>query len=356
MPRGSQNIRRRRLAQGLSQLDLSLQIKVSVRTIQFAESGTVSISARMMEKIAEGLGLSYSEACLHVDVTEDDQFARLPWSLSRFIQQKASPGWHAFCHDSDSLLTVVQLMRDNWKLHLVDDGTEEAIEIFERGDRLLDERLTFYQDRYLSIWRENPECFQLATCDGVCSGLAIVLPVTDDAYRRFRHGEISFMDIAADDILPESQNLILDSATDFPGSGKIPWSRITDSLAYAVFCRIATLSKDPAADDFRMLSFGASRLNLNRLISLGFEDCRMEMPDFKFPVCEFSLDKCVESDGKYANASTTTLFARLIRPLNMTSAKSAITKRVVRAGLKALQRTIKHKPHSTLARRSHQVA
>ncbi|TWT98829.1 helix-turn-helix domain-containing protein [Neorhodopirellula pilleata] len=341
MPRGSDQIREARQARGLTQLQLAVRAGVSVRTLQFAEGGQVSVSANKLEQIANWLDLSYEQACCVEDRVEDDELARLPWSLSRFIQTRAAPPAEAFLHDEEAVLAVVRRMRDNWKWHLDRDADDPATELFERGDRLLDESLSLYEQRYLAIWKKNPACFQLARCGGVCSGLTVVLPVTQTAYQRFRNGEISFMEISAHDIQQESQFIVLDSATDFPGSGKVPWRRMTDSLAYALFHRIAMLSRDPSADDFRMLSFGASRLNLQRLISLGFEDCQTSMPEFDFPICEFSLNGRQELDDNYANASTTIHFARLLRPFKPSVAKSAMTKRIIRAGLKTLQKLVK---------------
>jgi transcriptional regulator with XRE-family HTH domain len=314
MPRGSKLIRETRLRLGLSQLQLAIRATVSQRTIQFAEGGKANITGQKLRLIAESLGLSYDEAVVADPAISRDRADRLPWSISRFIQQKSAPGPESFCVDEASLLENVGKMRSNWKLHLERDGTDEAIEMFERGDQMLDQRLTRYQNRYLSIWKALPACFQLAQCDQACSGLVVVLPVTDDAYDRFRSGAISFMDINQDDIEFGSQNLVLDSATDFPVPGNTHWSRITDSLIFALFCRIASLSKDPLADDFRMISFGASEINMKRLESLGFLDCDVCMPEFNFPLCEFSVAACLQEDSHYANASTTAHFAGLLRP------------------------------------------
>ena len=314
MPQGSKLIREARMRLGLSQLELAIRANVSPRTVQFAEGGKANVTAQKLRLIAETLGFTFAEVTASKQRINEDPADRLPWSVSRFIQQKSKLGPEAFCADEESLLANVLKMRTNWKLHLECEGTDGAIKMFERGDRMLDERLTFYQNRYLSIWKVLPECFQLAHCDDSCSGLVVVLPITDEAYDRFRSGKISFMDIGHQDIEPGSQNLVLDSATDFPVPGNTHWSKITDSVVFALFCRIASLSENPLADDFKMISFGASQINMNRLESLGFKDCGIRMPEFNFPILEFMIAGCTMDDEHFANASTTVHFAGLLRP------------------------------------------
>ena len=343
MPQGSSILRQERQRLGLSQLDLAIRATVSVRTLQFAEGGKANVSSKKLGLIASELGISFAEASKDESLA-DDQFGRLPWSISRFIREKADPGPEAFCNDLDDALVVIREMRASWKEHLQYTSEDQSDELYELGDQKLDEAFFVYQQRYLSIWKKHPGTIQLAHCNGIRCGVSVVLPVCDSAYQRLRDGEISFMDIDDDDIEEESQNLVLDSAVEISGVGQTPWHRLTDSLIYAVFSQIAVLSKDPCADDFRMISFGASPLNMKRLLSLGFQDCDVSMPEFGFPVCEFSLKALDKSGPQYANASTTAHFARLLKPSSLSAVKLTAKKRIVTAGLKSLQRVVKHSP------------
>ena len=346
MPQGSERIREVRLRLGLSQMQLAVRAGVSQRTIQFAEAGKANLRPNKLKQIADALNISFEEAAEIARAVEDDQCNRLPWSISRFIREKAVPGQSAYCQTPEDAISVIRQMRTSWKQHLQNLDSDHGNELFASGDQKLNEAFFGYQQRYLSIWRKHPGCIQLAHCNGICCGVSVVLPVTDASYERFRDGEISFMDISEDDIEEESQNLILDSAVEIGDVGKTPWHHLTDSLIYALFCQIAVLSVDPTAKDFRMVSFGASPLNFKRLKSLGFQTCNVAMPDFGFPVCEFCLAAGDIGDDQYANASTTAHFAHLLRPPKLAATKSRITKRVLATGLKTLQRIVKAKPSS----------
>ncbi len=321
MPRGSTRIRQARVRLGLSQLQAAVLADVSVRTLQFAESGKEEVTIRTMTRIAEALGLSLEEAMRDDNSLENDQFKLLPWSISRFIKARIQPNIDSLCFDETAARNVILKMRESWKVHLENTGSSGSDNRFGAADRKLDEQLDQYLERYLAIWRRCPDCIQVATGDGLQYGASVVLPVTDSAFAQLERGEISFMEIGPDDLLDQSQNIVLDSVVEFAGTGNPAWHKFTSSLSYLVFCQIATLSRAPASHDFRMLSFSASPLNLQRLQATGFRESGVMMPDYDYSICVFSTDEPVDYDEHYVLASTTAHFSHLVRGLCNSTAR-----------------------------------
>tara|TARA_R110002073_G_scaffold61637_4_gene155009 strand:+ start:3967 stop:5100 length:1134 start_codon:yes stop_codon:yes gene_type:complete len=340
MPKGSIKISQTRKELGLSQLQLAVQAGVAVRTLQFAEAGKRHLSAKMLRRIADALSLPYEDVISDTS-QRDDQFDAWPWSLSQFIQSKTVPSDEAFCENEADACGVFQRMRDSWRMHLDGSDPTEDDRLFIAADKKLNERYVRYEDRYLALWRRHPQTILLAAADGKRYGASVVLPVTDSAYERLRDGVISFMDIGPDDILDESQNLVLDSAVEFKDVGGSAWYKVTDSLSYAVFCQIAMLSIDPMAEDFRMVSFGASPTNIRRLKSIGFQECGTTMPEFDFPICEFAQEHSDESDDTYTRVSTTSHYAHLFHRVVGSRFRSVTRRRVITNSLRAFQRIVK---------------
>ncbi len=340
MPKGSIKISQTRKELGLSQLQLAVQAGVAVRTLQFAEAGKQRLSVKMLRRIAEALSLPYEDV-ISDSSQNDDQFDAWPWSLSQFIQSKTVPGDEAFCENEEDACSVIQRMRESWRMHLDGGDPCEDDALFDAANEKLNEQYFSYEERYLSLWRRHPQTILLAAADGKRNGASVVLPVTDSAYERLRDGEISFMDIGPDDILDESQNLVLDSAVEFKEGGGSAWYKVTDSLSYAVFCQIAMLSVDPMSDDFRMVSFGASATNIRRLKSIGFQESTKTMPTFNFPICEFAQEHADESDDTYTRVSTTTHYAHLFHRVVGSRFRSVTRRRVITGALSTFQRILK---------------
>ena len=347
MPLGAPLLKEKRRSLGLSQLEVATMAKVSVRTLQFAESCKSNVSSQKLRQIARAIGIAEAEAFQVAspggsDKTGGpDKYDRLPWSMSRYIQDRAAPGPECFCRDQDEALDVIREMRKNWKHHLRTAGAAQSEEPYEIAEKILENALYQYESRYLRIWKRHPGTFQLARSNGFYCGVAVVLPVSDEAYEKLAAGEISFMEITEDDIEEESQNIILDSAVEFFGLEQPPWHQLSNSIGFAVFCRIAALSLDPMADDFRMLSFAASELNSKRLTSLGFRTSDEVMPEYQYQILEFSLSGCAKSDMNDPTASTTALFAKLLRPSAMTNAASDAKRRMLTRGFRVLQNAVK---------------
>ena len=340
MPKGSERIRHARKELGWSQLQLAVRAGVSQRTVQFAEAGVSTLTPAKLTHIAQALNLTFEEAAKAEESAEADRFSALPWSATKWIQEKTQPTPQAFCQNESDVEEVLAVMRENWRLHLERGAAQggQHGDVFYNADERLNQTYFRYEQRYKSLWRRNPTTIMLATSHGVRTGAAITLPVTDQAYQRLRDGKISFMEIGAQDLCNESQNLILDHAVEFVNHQHQTWYRLTDSLSYTVFCQIAMLAMDPNSDDFRMLSFGASPINMRRLSGAGFQEYGVQMPEFGYPMCEFSVDPGIEDDREYSTTSTWAHFAHLVKRLTPTVSKQT----VVRSTLKALQGVVKH--------------
>ncbi|MFG0263382.1 MAG: helix-turn-helix domain-containing protein [Novipirellula sp. JB048] len=340
MPKGSIKISQTRKELGLSQRELAVQAGIAVRTLQFAEAGKQRLSAKMLRRIAAALELPY-EQVIQERVPSEDQFDSWPWSLSQFIQRKTVPSEQAFCEDEADVCNIIRRMRESWSVHLEGSPASEYDEIFQAGNRKLNEHYSDYEARYLSLWQRHPQTLIASTSDGVRNGASVVLPVTDSAYERLRDGKLSFMDIGPEDVLDESQNLVLDSAVEFADTRTPAWYKVTDSLSYAVFCQIAMLAKDPLADDFRMISFGASSTNMRRQKSIGFLYSTKVMPGFDYPICEFAQQYDGGSDDTYTRVSTTAHYAHLFHRVVGSKFRSATRRRVIVKALSAFQRVVK---------------
>ncbi|MFG0290731.1 MAG: helix-turn-helix domain-containing protein [Rhodopirellula sp. JB044] len=341
MPRGSTKIKTTRRKLGYSQLDFSLQAGVGVRTLQLAEKGKEEVSDKTLRLIADALGLPLEEACHRDEALTEDDFDKLPWSMSRFIRRRIAPANNSFCQEEADVKDVIGRMRESWAVHLENAKPEDDVQFFFDADEKLNEHYFRYEERYLSIWKKNPWTLMLATDGEERRGASVVLPITDEAFERFHRGEVSFMDLDENDIVDESQNLVLDSAVEFCGTGNPAWYRFTESLSYAVFCQIAMLSLDPMGDDFRMISFGASPLNFKRLLSLGFEDSGSIMPEFDYPICHFAINHDVQSDDTYAQATTTKHYAHLFKRFCKSPSRVFAKRRIVTRVLRALQPAVK---------------
>lgn len=358
MPRArSAFIRQRREELRLTQLDLALEAGVGVRTIQLAESGEDRNSSnRTLRAIAEILRVDYEEV-LYVEGdahgvgdlpdADRDAFQAWPWSLSDFIAGRAAPETHGFCRSFEDAKFAIRSMRDSWSKHLERCKSHHDNNEFAQADEKLSREYIQYESRYLRIWQANPNTILFSTIEQERSGICVVLPVTKKAYTGIRDGSLSFMEIESTDILQESQFLILDSAVEIPCANNRQFYRVTNSLSFALFYQIALLSENPVESSFRMVGFGASPINLERLGGIGFSPCGVEMPDYGFQVCEFALESDEQTEETFKRSLTTLHYANLFKIFSLTSASLNEKRRMIRKALRLYQRTAK-----TYARRT----
>ncbi|MEI8022432.1 MAG: hypothetical protein WCH39_29755, partial [Schlesneria sp.] len=187
--------------------------------------------------------------------------------------------------------------------------------------------------RYLAIWRKNPDTIFFGVCAGRPSGITIVLPVSNTAYERLRDGKSSFMDITDADILPESQNLILDSAVEFSEATTRRWYQVTDALGFAIFHQISSLAKAPSSKSFRVLSFGASMTNLKRLATIGLAPNGRIMPKYDYSICELTGNNCDLDVDSYNKQVTWTHFLTLWRRMLPSRTTLKLKRRALLAAL-----------------------
>ncbi|MCC9601182.1 helix-turn-helix domain-containing protein [Stieleria sp. JC731] len=306
-------IRDRRLGLGLTRQDVANAAGVSVSFVDAVESGQVTSEFASLENLGGILGLQINEMVAAGEGIRptDSAFANWPWSLSGYIQSHLLPIQDAYCVSENDARNSIAKMRDSWEVHL--QNASEDVAEFRIADRLLDKERERYIDRYLGVWRKNDEAVLHATVDERRVGLSVVLPVTDRAYEALRSGKISFMDIGHEDILPESQNIVLDSAVEFPLDDQIPAKRVANAISFAVFYQIAVLSVDPSADDFRLISFAASSTNIQRLAAIGFVDQEIQMPDYGYQICEFLANNADLSHNVRERSESLSFFAGMFR-------------------------------------------
>ena len=266
--------------------------------------------------------------------TGDDAFERWPGSLWNFVKGSVTPSAQAHCRSLDDVRFATNAMRREWDRHLRRAGDLAEDDVALRAHRRLNELGDAYDRRYEAIWHANPGTILFSTAGEHRAGMCFVHPVTDEAYESLSRGEISFMDIGADAILPQSQNLVLDSAVEIPCNQPTPWHRVVDSLSFALFYQIAALSIDPTAPTFRMLGFGASPINLRRLEDIGFVQRGMTMPQYDYCLCEFSTaGGGPRGEDAFKRAATTGHFAGLFRKFQLPSAEDA-KRMMIRRALK----------------------
>ncbi|SMP74772.1 Transcriptional regulator, contains XRE-family HTH domain [Neorhodopirellula lusitana] len=328
MPRGSYKIRAKRKQLGLSQVHLAARADLAVRTVQFVEGGKEQVTLQTIKRIAGALELELQDAICDDDAIQDDRFESLPWSFSKFIQERVVPGADSICESREHAIKVIRQMRESWKVHLDSTQSYDNQNVFGAAEEMLSGAMDDYIDRYLEIWDRLPSTLQLATEGDSIYGASVVLPVTDDAFERLQDGEITFMDIGADDILDQSQNIVLDSVVEFTGTGNPAWHKVSANLSYVVLCQIASHSVSPVCDTFRMVSFGASPLNMKRLLSSGFQMNGSVMPTYEYPLCTFSVRDHLPSKD-YIASSTTAHFAHLVKSYSLSKFAARSRRRVI---------------------------
>ncbi len=317
MPRGSKRIRDRRHQLGLTQSQLASDAEVSLRTIQLAEAGKSSLRANTMHRIAEALDLDYDSAVVSETPSPDNMFSGWPWSLSRFIQGSAAPGPHARCRSRQDARFAIRSMRTDWR-RAFDPATETDGELdFDTSAGSPTEQVTGSEHRYLRIWETNPDTLRFCTVDQRRAGLCVMLPVTSAAYKDLRRGRRSIAELQAGEILPASQNLVLDSVVEFPGFAAEFGNRLTTALGYTLFYQLALLSLKPGDADFRMLGFATSPLHRQRLADMGFSSIEANMPKAGGQILEFTAQAEDRPADVVIRASTTTHCVSLFKRFSL---------------------------------------
>ena len=278
----------------------------------------------------------------------DVVFRNWPWSLSGYIQDRLLPDDEAFCRDGDDTRESVRQMRADWTRHL--DRGQDDHQILRRADDRLNEQLDCYVERYVDIWSANAETILHATLNHHRVGLTVVLPVTTESYEALRDGKISFLEIKGKDILPQSQNLILDSAVEFTSAPSTSPNQLANSLSYALFYQIAALSTAPQRADFRMLSFAASSTNIQRLTNIGFVQRDAVMPVFDYQLCEFNADNRDLPLGFVETRESISFFAHMFRRWVSSEASFRRKRKMILAALGVYRKlalpTYKSKSHA----------
>jgi transcriptional regulator with XRE-family HTH domain len=345
-----EKFRQRRKQLGLSQKAVAVEAGVSRRTVQNVESSANSLGIDFIEAIADVLDLSEDEMLIAdeeaVELRCDpggrqDACLGFPWSLFGYLQTPVLPADEAFCESESDAEQVIRKMRRSWTTHLGRSQCGSQDDRYAAADRDLDQLLEDWDRRYINLWKQNKRTLYCSTVNKKRTGVSVVLPVSDRAYERLLAGDVTFMDIRACDIQDDSQNLILDSAVEFPSVPRCPWYKVTESLGFGAFTQVAMLAQDPAASDFRMLSFGASPSNIERLKRIGFVQQEATMPRFGFPLFEFSERHrdLTDESGRRSMAMANVL--HMLRRC-LSSATRARTRRAgLRQALKMYQRFVK---------------
>ncbi len=338
MPRANHKLKERRLSLGLKQSELAARAKVSLRTVGLVENGK-NVKPATLEAIANSLRLTVDEI---VDEAEDDAFAE-PGSILRYVAKFVQPEPMTFCASQFEAGEAIEMMQKYWQEHLARCESYPDADAYRIGCKtLIDKGFEIYRRRYLSIWNRNRSTLCFASRNRERIGVSVIIPVSDEAYENVLTGSWSFMDVTSEHVCDRSQNLIIDSGVEFAdrkngNRRKWSWYNLTDSLRFAVFYQLAVLSHDAAASDFRVISFGASPLNAERLEHNGFSNCNVDMPEFGFPVYEFS--NCHDEDSREAHVRRTIAShcVQLFKQLMPSDLGGRAKRQLVRRALRAYQ-------------------
>ncbi|MEM9826641.1 MAG: helix-turn-helix transcriptional regulator [Planctomycetota bacterium] len=313
MKREYRSIPSRRKQKGWTQAQLARQADVSLRTIQFAESGRGTLKPQTLQQIADALGCEFDELAVDEAVTRDDAFQQIPWNVSGMLRRRFQVPPQATCTRPEQVRNLLLRMRHDWKKHLRKTSAQPPSEVYRRGDEILDQDLDRYIERYVDLWRCLPETIQVATDGQEQFGVSVVLPLTHAAFDAFVHGELKWLDIRGDDLCENSQHLLLDSVCEFADTPRGSWHQITSNLSFTMISQIARFSKDPLGSDFQMASFAASELNSIRLNEGGFRCNGARLPSVGFPIHVFSSVGTNVFTERYVQCSNVSHIARLTR-------------------------------------------
>ncbi len=319
---------------GLSQLQLAARAGVSSRTIQFAESGKL-LSDSTVRRIADALDVGVDQL-LRIDAGGDqDSFSKLPWSISDRFQANQLTELGSFCRDEAEVIDVVRNLRLNFSVQIQKCGSTDEQDIALQRDDELTRSYFRYEQRYLDIWRRNPDCIRVDRVNETLCGVSILLPITRDCFDAFLAGKRGLLDVTAEDLCDQSQTILLDSVTEFVNQSKRPWFRITESLSFITVAQISSLALAPGRDDFEMISFSASPLNERRLTAVGFEAADTVELEFNYPIFLFSESnqrlerKQPEVIERFTIRSTLKHFTHMIKAVTFQSVRRQMIKKLL---------------------------
>lgn len=332
MAHASPQLKQVRQDLGLSQLQLAMRAGVSSRTIQFAESGH-SVSKSTLRRIATALDMECDQLIRIDSGTGQDAFVDLPWSIADRFRSNRLSDQGTTCRTEAEVVDVIRQLRENFQIQIQKWGSPQNQQKALLRDEAINRAYFRYEQRYIDFWRKNPNCIRLDRhADSVC-GVSIVLPLTSDAFNSFRNGELAWLDIAASDLMDQSQHLLLDSVTEFVSQCRRPWYQVTESLSFVSLAQVASLATRPGQSDFEMVSFSASPLNERRLNTIGFIGAQSSEPEFGYPVFWFGESPQILAKDEYANWSTCKHFASLIKSID----QSSLRRRLARSLLSAVK-------------------
>ncbi|KLU01758.1 transcriptional control [Rhodopirellula islandica] len=339
MAHANAQLKQVRQSLGLSQLQLAMRAGVSSRTVQFAESGQ-NVSLGTMRRIASALGME-SDQLIRIDPgTGQDAFADLPWSIADRFRTNRRFDQGSLCRNESEVVDIVRQLRENFSVQIQKWGSTQSQQHALLRDKAIDEVYFRYEQRYVELWRRNPACIRLDCYDETVGGVSITLPLTVESFRAFRAGELAWLDISADDLVDQSQYLLLDSVTEFTNQCRRPWYQVTESLSLVAFTQVAALAKHPNRSDFEMVSFSASPLNERRLSTIGFVAEPTVEPEFDYPLFWFGEDSRILTQEEYSNWSTFKHFTTLIKSVDKASLRRRMFQNLL-AMVKRLQRPAK---------------
>jgi transcriptional regulator with XRE-family HTH domain len=339
MAQANAQLREVRQSLGLSQLQLAARAGVSSRTVQFAESGQ-NVSASTMRRIADALGMEPDQLVRIDPGTGQDAFADLPWSIADRFRKNRRFDQGSTCRDESEVVEIVRQLRENFSIQIQKWGPTQTQHRALLRDKAIDEVYFRYEQRYLELWRRNPGCIRLDRFEDTIGGVSIVLPLTTESFHAFQAGELAWLDISADDLVDQSQHLLLDSVTEFINQCRRPWYKVTESLSLVAFTQVAALAKHPSRSDFEMVSFSASPLNERRLCTIGFVPEPTIEPEFSHPIFWFGEDSRILTKEEYSNWSTFKHFTTLIKSVDKASLRRRMFRNLL-SMVKRLQRPAK---------------
>lgn len=333
MAHASPQLRQARLGLGLTQLELAARAGVSCRTIQFAESGR-SVANSTLRRIASAMDMECDQL-LRIDPgTGKDAFMDLPWSIADRFRNNRFSERGSCCRNEAEVVSVVRELRENFAVQIQKWGTAEKQGQALLRDEAINETYFRYEQRYLECWRKNPNCIQVDRVDDTVCGVSIVLPLTANCFESFRAGKTAWLDIGADDIVEQSQYLLLDSVTEFVNRCRRPWYQVTETLSFISLAQVAELAIDPSLADFDMVSFSASPLNERRLTAIGFAGEQVAEPEFGHQIFWFGENTRVVTREEYSNWATFRHFASLVKSID----SKALRRRMMRSLLSTVKR------------------
>ncbi|WDQ18262.1 helix-turn-helix domain-containing protein [Rhodopirellula sp. P2] len=339
MAHANAQLKQVRQSLGWSQLQLAMRAGVSSRTVQFAESGQ-NVSLGTMRRIATALGME-SDQLIRIDPgTGQDAFADLPWSIADRFRTHRRFDQGSLCRNEAEVIEIVRQLRENFSIQIQKWGSTQSQHHALLRDKAIDEVYFRYEQRYVELWRRNPACIRLDRYDETVGGVSITLPLTAESFRAFRAGELAWLDISADDLVDQSQYLLLDSVTEFTNQCRRPWYQVTESLSLVAFTQVAALAEHPNRSDFEMVSFSASPLNERRLSTIGFVAEPAAEPEFDYPLFWFGEDSRILTKEEYSNWSTFKHFTTLIKSVDKASLRRRMFQNLL-SMVKRLQRPAK---------------